>query len=432
MTVSTLDLFAGTGWGVACRSLGIDEFGVDNEPNVLETRAANGLTTVFHDVWDGLEDRAEIPAHDLLIASPPCQTFSRAGDGEGRRALNDVLRLVGEEAYKRPADMRAFAKAHGDDRTALVLTPLSYVTREMPWLVVLEQVPPVLPVWEATADVLRGLGYSAVTGLVDAEQYGVPQTRRRAILVARCDGVEAHLPAPTHSRYHSRTPKRLDLGVLPWVSMAEALGWGTPAVVGFPRLHDGWDEGVELDGVLYRSRDLRSVAAPAQAVTAKARSWTRFELPEEVSLVRHSFGEPADPGRKGEHLLDPIERPAVTVTGKTRSWTLTEREAVVAEVEPRVNNQSGTDFDLAWPADRPAPTVAGREIITMPGANANRYNGRTKSRNDGIRVTLEEAAALQSYPADFRWTGTRTSAFQQIGNAVPPLLARRILETVLE
>lgn len=224
-----LDDFAGTGWGVACRRLGIDERGVEIMPEARATRAANGMTTVGADVWEHLAATAETPlAYDLLISSPPCQTFSMAGGGAGRRALDEVVGLIDDRAYTDVERLRAFGEAH-DLRTALVLTPLVRVYRDAPTFVVLEQVPPVLPVWERMAVELRRWGYSVATGVLNAEQYGVPQTRRRAVLIARADGVEAKMPTPTHSRYYSRDPKRLDPGVLPWVSMAEALGWGMTA-----------------------------------------------------------------------------------------------------------------------------------------------------------------------------------------------------------
>lgn len=226
--MKALDLFAGAGgWSVACVRLGIDEYGVEIMPEALATREANGLKTIYNDVWDGLtSDPLE---YDMLIASPPCQSFSLAGKGAGREALDDVLGLIAEGAYKLPEDgLRKVSEERGlDDRTALVLTPLAHVYRDRPTYVAWEQVPQVLPVWEACAEEMRAFGYSVEVGILHAEQYGVPQTRKRAILVARLDG-KVSLPTPTHSKYYSRDPERLDSGVLPWDSMAETLGWGYP------------------------------------------------------------------------------------------------------------------------------------------------------------------------------------------------------------
>ena len=226
--IDALDLFAGTGWGVACQRLGIPERGVELMEEAVATRTANGMETVYRDVWEGLLLSHEMHVllygvYKLLIASPPCQTFSVAGKGAGRAALNEVIEAIRLHAYKDPQALLQFGEKH-DMRTALVLTPLAYVYRDRPQYVALEQVPTVLPVWEACAEVMREWGYDVKTAVLYAEQYGVPQTRKRAILVARLDGPVA-LPEPTHSRYYSGNPTKLDPGVLPWVSMAEALGW---------------------------------------------------------------------------------------------------------------------------------------------------------------------------------------------------------------
>lgn len=366
-----LDDFAGTGWGVACHRLGIDERGVELMPEARATREANGMRTVGADVWDHLAATAETPlAYDLLISSPPCQTFSMAGGGAGRRALDEVVGLIDSRAYLDVEALHAFGREH-DPRTALVLTPLVRVSRDTPTYVVLEQVPPVLPVWERIAVELRKWGYSVWVGVLNAEQYGVPQTRRRTVLIARADGVEATMPTPTHSRYYNRDPKRLDEGVAPWVSMAEALGWAESGV-----MHRHRGAGMNER---YGESPGRPVDEPSLTVTGNASGTT----PGGFAVMRSNYGTGGDPANRGERASD---EPAATVTSKV------DRNQWVDE-----------------------PTATGAQ-----------------------RITIEEAAALQSYPPGFDWqTGpngkplTKTKAFLQIGNAVPPKLAEAILATIV-
>lgn len=227
------DLFAGAGgWDLAAAQLGIHARGVENMKEARATRDAAGLTTIHDDVWTFEPDGMSTG----LIASPPCQTFSAAGKGSGRKALDDVLRGI-RDGYTSSLDhLRFLGLEVGDERTSLVLTPLHFaLTGGYEWLA-WEQVPTVLPVWEACAEVLRGQGWHVWTGLLHAEQYGVPQTRKRAFLLASRRQPMTP-PTPTHSRYYSRRPERLDEGVAKWVSMAEAIDFGltmrpSPTVTG--------------------------------------------------------------------------------------------------------------------------------------------------------------------------------------------------------
>lgn len=368
-----LDLFAGPGgWSLACRWLGIEDHGIENDKAARATRDAAGFFTIHDDVKTFDIGRAWALGHyDGLIASPPCQTFSMAGKGAGRAALETVLlsiKLIAAGEW--PAELLA---STGDPRTALVVEPLRYALILDPEWLAFEQVPTVLPVWEACADVLRECGYNAWAGKVYAEQYGTPQTRTRAVLLASRTR-QVGRPTPTHSRYYSRNPQKLDAGVAKWVSMAEALGWSTPGVM--------------------------------------------------VS----NYGTGGDPARRGTRTT---AHPAPTVTSKIDRNIVNFSDVAICMTNPRPNAAMRT-------GDKPAPTVAfGHEaprwllpVIAAPGYRKAGDPPRQKTPGS-VRVTVSEAAQLQDFPADFPFQGSKTKQFQQVGNAIPPRLAAACLKEVL-
>lgn len=415
--IVALDLFAGTGWGVACKRLGIKEKGVELMAEAVATRLANGMETIYRDVWDGLllsrsEHARLYGLYTLLIASPPCQTFSVAGHGAGRKALEEVIEAIQLHAYKNPELLLEFGKKH-DIRTALVLSPLAYIYRDMPQYVALEQVPTVLPVWEAYAEVMRDLGYSVQTAILNSEQYGVPQTRRRAILVARLDG-PVSLPVPTHSRYHPRDPKKLDPGVLKWVSMAEALGWGrhVPAPTYCNSGHGG--AGIEWGGNSVR-KAMREQSitgqdwTPKQGVEPGTNDAIRVSVEDAAAIQSYPVAATKiqTKGRVDKYGDRPdrsADAPAFTVVGHdghprggfqfknedgtTRRATIEELAALQTypqELRPEIENWK-------W-KDAPATTVAGDPRIT---AREHHYHGEQNSTS--LRITVEEASTLQSFP----------------------------------
>lgn len=224
-THTALDLYAGLGgWSMAARHIGAHEYGVEIMPEALESRRLNGFETAYTDVWD-IEKAAELQ-FDTLIASPPCQLWSMAGKGAAREHKGVMIQTVANEDHLDIAAARALGAHLGDENYAHVLVPLAYIDRYQPVYVALEQVPTVQPVWDAYKIALERRGYSVATGILNAEQHGVPQTRRRAILIASHTLARVALPTPTHSRYHSHTPAKLDAGVQKWVSMADALNFG--------------------------------------------------------------------------------------------------------------------------------------------------------------------------------------------------------------
>ena len=76
---------------------------------------------------------------------------------------------------------------------------------------------------------------------------------------------------------------------------------------------------------------------------------------------------------------------------------------------------------IRW--DRPSPTV-----VAHLAKDGYMFIHPWKDRT----ITVREAARFQSFPDDFEFEGSMTAQFRQVGNAVPPLLAKAIGESVME
>ena len=256
------------------------------------------------------------------------------------------------------------------------------------------------------------------------------------------------MPAPTHSRYHSRNPERLDEGVLPWVSMAEALDWGMTARP-YPTIATGTSAGGGTDP------------------DAVGGSGGRKILTREREAARWAM----QGGVSGEGKPRPDTDPAPTIGAKA-TMSFTDDPDDWYGRERRLANDAGEDWThlrgsgygpkktirpvdtpsptvafgkdgAAWEWQRPATTVQGDSRIWPPGHKINqrdidrigeeaareRYGDRGGKK--ARRITIEEAKVLQGFPADYELVGSKTSQFRQIGNAVPPPLAEVVLKEAL-
>jgi DNA (cytosine-5)-methyltransferase 1 len=266
------------------------------------------------------------------------------------------------------------------------------------------------------------LGYSVATGNLQAEQYGVPQTRKRAVLIASRDR-EAKLPTPTHSKYHTRTPNRLDPGVLPWISMAQALGYD-----------DFVQEQQQGSGMLARqgrvTRPIREDAQPSFTITgADGGGSARLRM---IS----NYGSGGDPKNRGERTTD---EPAPTITSKINrnkwKWLRSNHgyreHPRDAETQRLVVRDGDVDWYYRTPINAPSPTIS-TNIRASHWDNAEPLGSKSyKFSSESRRVSVQEAAILQTFPTDYPWRGGKTKQYQQVGNAIPPLLARAILQQVI-
>lgn len=261
--------------------------GAENDGPTVATRDAAGLDTPYDDV----RKIQPVPGeYDLDISSPSCKKFTLTGDGGGRRAMPAILRGIEVYDAGEDPDYEQLAAEIADPDAALVLQPLRIALEGESTFQAWEQVPPAIHVWNACAPVLERRGWKVVTAVLSAEQFGVPQTRERAVLLARRDGAEVRLPEPTHAKFGA-TGSPLPSPV----SISDALGLPTDV-----KLVSNYGTGGDP-----KKRGFRWGHQPAATVTSKADrvkvhfpdGYVRNLTPQEAALLQ---SVPARWGRDGQ------------------------------------------------------------------------------------------------------------------------------------
>ncbi|WP_374777004.1 DNA cytosine methyltransferase [Streptomyces sp. NBC_01310] len=393
------DLFAGPGgWSHALAVLGVRDVGLEWDEWACKTRVRAGQLTIRTDV-------AMYPAWPMVgrtdgfIASPPCQAWSMAGKRLGLVDQPLVHQAVADLADGRDTRAKLLA-ACKDPRSLLAAEPMRYLhalhsAGEPEWIA-MEEVPDVLPLWRQYAVILRGWGFSVWTGILNAADYGVPQTRKRAILLASRTRT-AEPPSPTHAQ--AAEPESLfGPGREKWVSMAEALGWGaTDRPV--PTVCAGGGPGGGPE----------PFPSGARKTLTDARDRGTWKPPSPLPAPHRPRLRPSRAGS-----------PTCTCGTHHWSWSLRSNNQANATIRS-VQEPAGTLFfghranECMWVAE-PAGAAPDGEAPAP----------------DPIRITAAEAGALQTFPANYPWAGNKGQQFSQIGNAVPPLLAAHLLAPHLD
>lgn len=385
----------------------------------------------------------EVPerAVDVIVGGPPCQAFARVGRAK--------LREVAEHPT---------AFLH-DPRAGLYVQYLRYVEELQPLALVMENVPDILNfggqnVAEEVAHALGALGYRVSYTLLNSVNYGVPQMRERMFLIALADevAVDPQFPEPSHwiemprgyasSRQvalrsvlasddhdHFLPTPMPDPSLAPAVTAKDALADLPPVT---EHLRGELKRGARRFDTLAR---YRRIAQPSPYATAM-REWPGFESGEGVydhvirSLPRdYAIFAVMNPGDQypeaHEHAKALFEkrRAEIEATGTSvRDGSRRYVEMWNSIVPPYDPGK----FPNKWrkmEADRPARTLMAH--LGKDGYSHIHYDSR-----QARTISVREAARLQSFPDGFVFAGTMNPAFRQIGNAVPPLLARAVAERV--
>ena len=291
---------------------------------------------------------------------------------------------------------------------------------------------------------------SVQVATLDAADYGVPQRRHRAFLVAGPRPIR--WPAPTHADPEIlRQALLFGARLLPWVSVRQALrlslglsliGQRTPETAkGGNRWH-GDDEPAPTIPAIAGGISVRVLDVGRPAPTLRANGSTDASGHEG--------------GHAGVYVLDPRHPPA----GLSEP-TPSVRSGGDGHSAPPMYLRTEMNGASAWPDSSPAPTlgVTGNTYLHSddPGvrrgaipqsrrpmpldspADAVQAGSPTSNHAPCVnaaptpglrRLSVEEVAILQDFPPGYPFQGTATSRYRQVGNAVPPPLARVLGEAV--
>ena len=345
----------------------------------------------------------KLPEIDLIMGGPSCQGFSRAGKRDKSDPRNmlfgEYVRIVSEikPKYLILENVEGFIDMEFLGYKGM--TGIEY------------------PDGSVTPDILKSelneIGYDTLEPMIlNAADYGVPQKRKRVIFIGYQKGLTPpKYPTPTHSPNN-------------YVSIIEAIG-------------DLSNNGNQLTKYQLESRNGRTAHLNGNPV--KAKKILNNELSKLSELVKERFSLFQE-GETATMLRKKIQKNGIDIS-KCKSLvelcstklSLPQKKVVEAFKNGNVTNHyldillTKKNVRQRWASNNPASTV-----VTIPDDYIHPLENRT--------FTVRELARCQSFDDSFEFLGKRTTGgllrrietpqYTQVGNAVPPLLAKALADEI--
>lgn len=311
-------------------------------------------------------------------------------DADAVERVAATLRAVGVELLAGGPPCQPFSKAGRsgirdrvrrglrdphDQRRDLWRSYLEVVRLAEPKAVIMENVPDMaldreMFIFRSIVEELEQLGYSVQGRVLDCSAYGIPQFRQRLIIVALRNGHAFEWPAVAEQP----------------VSVWNAIG-DMPEVDGGERPAGGAD------------------------------GWKDYDVPltEYQRLMRQGVV-----GAESSRLYDHITRPVRE--DDAIAFEHMDHETRYSQLPESAQRYRTDIFDDKY--KRLDENHFSRTITAHIAKDGYWYIHPRQGRT----ITIREAARLQSFPDWYRFAGPPSAAFRQIGNAVPPLLAKQLGE----
>lgn len=324
---------------------------------INESISGSTLKSIFTRI-DYLSKSQHKDKVDLIVGGPPCQAYS----------------LVGRS--RDPNRMK------GDKRNFLFRYYAEFLKRYEPKVFVFENVLGLLTAGNQKylnqmLELFSNLGYSTDINVLNAEDYGVLQKRRRVFIVGHRGKEEFHFPEPS-------------------------------------KIENKWQT---LNDLFYDLPTLK----PGQEMHI-----ANYENPANKYLIKTGI-------RNGNNFVtqhitrNHNERDLEIYSIAIEKWLNEKKRLKYIELPERLRTHRNTRafLDRYKVVD---PFGHSHTVVAHIAKDGHYYI--YPDSNQVRSISVREAARLQSFPDDYFFEGGRTAAFRQIGNAVPPLMAQALAEQI--
>jgi len=328
----------------------------------------------------------EIPSNvDVVIGGFPCQGFSVANT---KRSLKDERNFLYKELLRVVNDKK----------------PKFFVGENVKGILSLDNG----KVFEMIKNDFKNIGYNVEAKLLNAADYGVPQTRQRVIMLGNRIGEDIIFPKPTHTE-KTYIPTKDVIAHLVKVQTVERNTKQTIKLKG-KKIHNHIAYTNVLNTFFKRKEGI------TQAEICDYLKYWRNKKGISTKKVDEHFGYKHTAGHwfRKDNNSGSIPKPSDWIELKQLLGfddkyddfvtNLIEKE-IVFEQSLRIVN---------W--DKPSDTIT----ASTPEIHINKQR----------RLSVRECAIIQTFPDDFIFYGSLSSQHRQVGNAVPPLLATKIAEVI--
>ena len=399
----------GGGFCLGMVAAGVEHaWGVEYDDRIAQVARDNGLNTITADILQC--DPSAFEPVDFLHASPPCPNFSNA---------------------------KANAEETDNDR-ALAAKVCEFITELLPSIFTLENVYAYRKSksWQRIAKTLLTHGYQVNYWHVNMADYGVPQTRKRMIAIARRDGITPMLPPSTHAETAVN-----DL----FGSKRQWVGWYEAIEDLIPTLPDSEFAPWQLERLPNELIDCLMVKDGdnyAPVVNGCIPSYTLSATNGSRAFIVN--GTPNDNGASVTACAQDVPNFTITASVEKRPLRAFFVQAANSQSNGKITNEQCEPARTVDTQGTPKAFIAaqGKYGDSMPVYNESEPHGTVTANSNQtgikgqvngrvVKMTVHALARFQSFPDGYQWPDSNSLATRIIGNAVPPLFAQRLVEWLI-